>query len=340
MQSSDEEQRNQVAMVEQAGLLLLGIINDVLDLSRIEAGNLPLSMEPVSINTTCRDAMGLVAESARKMEVALDFREMPGDVHVLADPLRLKQVLVNLLSNAVKYNRTGGGVQIRIAKTGNGDVNLIVTDTGRGMNAQQLSHLFEPFNRLGAERTAVEGTGIGLVIVRKLMALMHGELDVTSTLNEGSCFTIKLSVTQLPLIDNPEHRRSAPAVAKFDRTFSLLYAEDNEVNILVVRKMLALLEGCDLRIARCGVEAITMAENDPPDMILLDMHLGDMNANDVADAFDANDTLKKIPRIVLSADALPERGRLARERGFSAYLTKPVQVADLLACIERNLPPT
>jgi len=172
-----EEQREQVAMIEQAGQLLLGIINDVLDLSRIEAGNLPLSMEPVSINTTCRDAMGLVAESARRMDLSLDFNEMPSDVHVLADPLRLKQVLVNLLSNAVKYNHTGGHVKVRI-ETGNGDnnndVTIIVSDSGRGMDAQQLSHLFEPFNRLGAERTSVEGTGIGLVIVKKLIALMQG----------------------------------------------------------------------------------------------------------------------------------------------------------------------
>jgi len=143
----------------------------------------------------------------------------------------------------------------------------------------------------------------------------------------------------LPLANTLSHDRLMPDVVSRTRTFSLLYAEDNEVNILVVRKILALLDGCDLRIARSGAEAITMADRDPPDIVLLDMHLGDMNANDVADAFDASETLKQIPRIVLSADALPERGRLARERGFSAYLTKPVQVADLLACIERNLPP-
>jgi len=336
-----EEQRNQVAMIEQAGLLLLGIINDVLDLSRIEAGNLYLSTEAVSIKAMCNDAMGLVAESARKMDVSLDFVEAPKDVHVLADPLRLKQVMVNLLSNAIKYNRTGGRVKVHIDANAieTESVAIVVSDTGRGMNTQQLSHLFEPFNRLGAELTSVEGTGIGLVIVKKLMALMHGELDVTSTPNEGSCFTLRLPVTQLPLTEKLESNNIAPTVATQNRIFSVLYAEDNEVNILVVQKILALLNGCDLRIARSGAEAIAMAASNPPDIVLLDMHLGDMSANDVADALDAREKLQNIPRIVLSADALPEHSRIARERGFSAYLTKPAQVSELLACIERYLPP-
>lgn len=334
-QPLNEEQRNQIAMIEQAGLLLLGIINDVLDLSRIEAGNLSLSTEAVSMNATCRDAMGLVAESARKTEVELEFTETPVDIHVLADPLRLKQVLVNLLSNAIKYNRAGGHVRLDIDSNGS-DVTVAVSDTGKGMTAQQLSRLFEPFNRLGAERTSVEGTGIGLVIVKKLMALMHGELNVTSVAGAGSCFTIKLPVTQLPLAEAAPIPAAISSAAR-SRQFTVLYAEDNEVNILVVRKMLATLAGCSLRVARSGSEAIAAAQQDPPDIMLLDMHLGDMNAIDVAGLLDGDTTLRKIPRIMLSADALPETGRTAREHGFSAYLTKPVQVGELLACIERHL---
>jgi CheY-like chemotaxis protein len=147
-----------------------------------------------------------------------------------------------------------------------------------------------------------------------------------------------LPVTRLPIAEAPERNLVTANTVARTRDFTVLYAEDNEVNILVVRKILATLQGCQLRVARSGNEAFAAAQGNPPDIILLDMHLGDMNAIDVARMLEEDDTLKNIPRIMLSADALPETGRTAHEHGFAAYLTKPVQVSELLACIERNLP--
>jgi len=329
-------QLRQIGLIEQAGTHLLEMITDVLDLSRIEAGSLPMSLESIRIVQASQDAVNLVGEMARRAQVDVTVAPHTGDPHVHADQLRLRQVLVNLLSNAIKYNRPQGQVTIRIEAEAS-QVAIHVLDTGMGLSPAQQAHLFEPFNRLGAERTGVEGTGIGLVIVHRLIELMHGQMNVTSTVGVGSCFTVRLPLAQAlsalalsaPVLEVPPQAQ---------RTFSVLYAEDNEINIDLVRQVMAMREGCDLRIARSGMEAIQMAQSAPPDILLLDMHLGDMDGLAVAQALQDDVRLQHTPRIALSADALPDQIRKAREHGFAAYLTKPMQIAELLSCIDEHLP--
>ena len=329
-------QLSHVGMIEQAGTHLLGMITDVLDLSRIEAGSLPLNPEPTNVRRVCQDALNLVTDLAGKFNVYVALSPVIGDPFVMADQLRLRQVLVNLLSNGIKYNKSGGQVTLNLERQGD-QIALHVVDTGIGLTPQQQAHLFEPFNRLGAEGTGVEGTGIGLVIVNKLVEVMHGQLKVNSTVGVGTCFTVTLPLAATPNEATPPLPSRSPRRLAQKR-FSILYAEDNEINIELVKQTLRHFQGCDLRVARNGAETMELAQRHPPDIILMDMHLGDMDGVEVARFLQSQDGLKATRYIALSADALPDQIRKAREQGFSAYLTKPFYIADLLACIDENLP--
>ena len=343
-------QRAKVELIERAGAHLLGMIGDVLDLSRIEAGSLPLSLEPIAVAETVREATDLVGQAAQRLGVTLLPADLPPAVHVQADRLRLRQVLVNLLSNAVKYNRRGGQVAVSGRLAGDW-VELDVRDTGPGLSAQQRAHLFEPFNRLGAERTGIEGTGIGLVIVRRLVELMGASIEVDSEPGRGSCFRLRLLRAALPAAlapvpqadaassaDAPSGEAGAgPGAAAAPVRLRVLYAEDNEVNVELLRQVVALRPACQLEVACSGREALDAARRRRPDLLLLDMHLGDMSGFEVADALDAEPATRGIPRVVLSADALPDRAHAARRRGFLGYLTKPLDVAEVLAVLDGQL---
>lgn len=334
-QALHAEQRVRIGHIERAGQHLLAMIGDVLDLSRIEAGSLPLVLQPLDLAALVDESIALVAPTARGSGVALVHRPGDGALHVQADPMRLRQVLVNLLSNGVKYNRSGGEVTIEARAVDGGRVRIAVHDTGVGMTPAQQAHLFEPFNRLGAERTGVEGTGLGLAITRRLVELMSGSISVHSEPGNGSNFCV-----ELPLV----RRRSRPALpAALDQPpterapHSVLYAEDNRLNVELVRQLLLLREGCELRIANNGREAIHSARRSPPDILLIDMHLGDMTGLDVLQALRDEPALAGVPRIALSADALPQNVKAAREQGFDDYLTKPVDMAELLRCLDKHL---
>ncbi|HYR25888.1 MAG TPA: ATP-binding protein, partial [Aquabacterium sp.] len=273
-------------------------------------------------------------ELARRHRIHLDTGALSPHLHVQADRVRLRQVLVNLLGNAIKYNRPDGEVRVRSQAHGD-EVLIEVSDTGIGLSPAQQAHLFEPFNRLGAERTGVEGTGIGLVIVRRLIELMHGRMDVTSAPGQGSTFRLTLPLAeQRPLpsehgawLDLPAQPQSA----------TILYAEDNEVNIMLVQQVLTLRPGWRLLVGTSGQRALELARRSPPDLMLIDMHLGDMTGFELADALDREPHLRNVPRVALSADAMPDRIHAARNRGFRAYLTKPLDVMALLRCLDEQL---
>ncbi|MDE2594127.1 MAG: PAS domain-containing protein [Burkholderiales bacterium] len=328
-----ESQLRKAELIERSGAHLLAVISDVLDLSRIEAGDMPISIEPVHVDTTVQDALAMVAEAAQAAKVHLMPPLFDLSVPVMADRVRLRQILMNLISNAIKYNRPDGEVRVRVWQDDT-QVSIQVSDTGLGLSVEQQAHLFEPFNRLGAEQTGVEGTGIGLVIVHRLIELMNGTLAVNSQQGVGTTFTVVLPAadTDQPsdhgaLIDLPQPTGSA----------TVLYVEDNEVNVILVRQIMALRPAWKLVVANSGEQALKMVRQERPDLLLLDMHLGDMSGFELVDLLDADPATRGIPKVALSADAMPDRVHAARERGFSAYITKPLNVAMLLQCLEEQL---
>ncbi|MBU0916406.1 ATP-binding protein [Aquabacterium parvum] len=330
-------QRQHVEHIESAGSHLLGIISDVLDLSRIEAGNLPLSLEPCRASVLLNEACHLVAPLARGSGITLHAATVDDHTLIQVDPMRLRQVLVNLMSNAVKYNRPQGHVTLRVWAEGD-QLAIAIDDTGVGLSVEQQAHLFEPFNRLGAERTGVEGTGIGLVIVRKLLEAMQGRLEVRSQPGQGSSFIAWVPKAQATSTAASPATDSGHLVAREagGNELRVLYAEDNDLNAELVLEVLKLRPGCLVRVATSGAEAVAMAREQVPDLFLLDMHLGDMSGFELARQLQAEPTLQGVPRVAFSADAMPDQIHRARDHGFSGYLTKPLDVAALLACVDEH----
>ncbi len=334
-----DDQRTKVAHIERAGAHLLAMLTDVLDLSRIEAGSLPMSIEPLAVNDVIEAALAMTSNQATDASVQLLATPPEAGLRVRADQLRLRQVLVNLLSNAIKYNRRSGQVLVEAMGVGD-EVVISVSDTGRGMDAQQIAHLFEPFNRLGAERTPIEGTGIGLVIVKRLVELMQGRIEVSSQPEAGTRFRIWLprAARQVEAEDSDFGQRIRTNFGSLDTgvdaTLTLLYAEDNAINVELLRQVMRMRPQWHLEIARDGHTAIAMARAEPPDLLLLDMHLGDMSGLDVSDALMMDTHTALIPRVALSADVMPDQIAEARQRGFVEYLTKPLDVSRLLNLLD------
>ncbi|WP_165917465.1 PAS domain S-box protein [Roseateles saccharophilus] len=333
-----QAQLNQVQHIEHAGHHLLALVNDVLDLSRVESGRLSLSLEGVALHAVADEAISMVDMLAKDAEVRIRraFAQRPAverEAWVVADRVRLRQVLVNLLGNAVKYNRRGGGVALDFEPKGGG-VDCTIRDDGGGMTAEQLAHLFEPFNRLGAERTGVEGTGIGLVLSRHLVELMHGRLDIDSLVGVGTVATVRLQRADDAAAIAPAP--FAPSVhAQLDgESLNVLYAEDNEVNVELMRQMVSFRPAVKLRVALNGAEAFIQASKDPPDLMLVDMHLGDMTGLELAWALRRNPATARVRLVAVSADALPEQIRAAMDRGFEGYLTKPIDLRQLLQVLD------
>ena len=335
----DEDQLARVEHIERAGAHLLALVNDVLDLSRVEAGQMTLSLEAVDARAVAEEAVSFVSPLAAAAEVSIRMvaeEALSAIAHcwVTADRVRLRQVLVNLLSNAVKYNREGGEVRFGLERDGR-TWRMTVADDGLGMTPAQLARLYEPFNRLGAERSAVEGTGIGLVLSQHLVQLMHGKLTIESTLGRGTIATVALQRAAPPSDATPPPYVPSQHGA-LDGRLNVLYAEDNEVNVELVREVASLRPGVALRVATDGASALEMARQDPPDLMLVDMHLGDMTGLDLARALRREPITAKIHLVALSADALPEQINAALNWGFEAYLTKPIIFRELLRVLDAH----
>lgn len=363
------EQWERVDVLERAGRHLLALVNDVLDLSRIEAGHMALHMGAVGVRGVFDEVHSLVVSTAHAHGVTLRrpiWPDLPeGPLAVRADMLRLQQVLVNLLTNAIKYNRRGGDVWLAASLVGS-EVCLTVRDNGLGMTPQQQAHLFEPFNRLGAEASDIDGSGIGMVIVQSLVQLMGGRLSLRSAPGEGTEVSVFLPraesqevaapLAALPGPDDEANsgetsvawagshapmamcgRDDGAAVQAMQRPVDILCVEDNEVNIALLTSILELRPACALRVARSGAEALQHVSHRRPDLMLIDMQLGDMSGLDLASSLDRDACTAGIPRIALSADAMPATIREAQARGFQAYVTKPVDVRPFLATLDQAI---
>jgi PAS domain S-box-containing protein len=330
------EQQSFVHEIHQAGDHLLELINDLLDLSRIDSGRLETALQALALGPVAAEAIQLVGPLLQQREVTL-IKQCTPNIAVLADATRLKQILVNLLSNAAKYNRQGGSIRIDCHAVDADKVRFSVTDTGPGIAPDKLELLFKPFERLGAEFTAVEGAGIGLAISKRLAELMGGALGVDSTPGQGSTFWIELPLAQSPQQAAAALPAAAPEVAQ--GTHKILYVEDNAANLKVVEALLRRQPNLTLLTASNGEYGLELARRYLPDVILLDIHLPGMDGYAVLKALRAQPETRGIPVIALSADAMPidvERGLAA---GFRDYLTKPVMMNELMRAIERWLKP-
>jgi signal transduction histidine kinase/ActR/RegA family two-component response regulator len=316
-----------------AGRHLLALINELIDIARIESGDLGLSLEPVSVRPVIEEACQLMAPIAAERSIRIIRDCAHPDLAGFVDRQRLSQVLVNLISNAVKYNHKDGSITISCAEAGTGQASIVVTDTGPGLAPDDLERIFIPFERLGAERTEVEGTGIGLPLAKALTEAMGGQLTVSSVLGQGAAFTV--SLTRAPdLIHVPAPSPAPAALAGGPQVpagagLRVLYIEDNPANVEVVARYLRGRPNARLLSAISGRAGLECAVRDVPDIILLDLHLPDLQGEEVLNELKADPATAAIPVIVLSADA--SRGVIRRllAGGAFAYLTKPIELAEL-----------
>ncbi len=343
LQSNPQEplssrQREQVEAIRQAGWHLLALVNDVLDVSRIESGHLRVELRGVDLLQLLGEVTGLVQAQADRAGITIAHAYGEGPALVMADPVRLRQVLVNLMSNAIKYNRPGGVVSVEIERAGP-RVGVSVADTGIGMTQEQLDSLFEPFNRLGREYSEIEGTGIGLVLTRQLLTLMDGELDVESEEGHGTTVHVTLlraDSAQLPALRVPA---GASAVGDDDDApeGTVLYIEDNPINLLLVEQLLLRWPGIRLLQAETGEQGIELAQALQPDLVLLDMRLPDMSGPEVLEELRAHHRTRELRVVALSASAMPDEVALARDSGAYDYWTKPLDFDRFTADLKRLL---
>jgi CheY-like chemotaxis protein len=333
------EQQESVGHIVKGGRHLLDLINEVLDISRIETGNLALSSEAVRVADLLDEALDLMSPLAAQSGIQLRREESEdGHVHVLADRQRLKQVILNLLSNAVKYNRTGGSVTIGSRRTDEGLLRVYVTDTGPGIPLDQQSLLFVPFERLGAAETSIEGTGIGLTLSRRLAEAMGGVLDLESVPGRGSTFWIELPVAEDPV--DTYRRHPVPAAAATVPTAAahqLLYVEDNLANLRLIERILETRPELSLMSAMQGRIGLELACEHRPAAILLDLHLPDTSGEDVLRELRADARTASIPVVMVTADATPGQSQRLLALGARAVLTKPIDVQELLTVLDEVL---
>ncbi len=333
-----EHQRGWTQQVLRAGWHLLELINETLDLARIETGSVRLTLEAVDLPAMVASTHGLLASAAASRRVAIEEALDPGAQAVLADATRLKQVLTNLLSNAIKYNQADGRVGLSTKRAEeSGWIEIQVADSGLGMTDTQLGALFQPYNRLGREASGIEGTGIGLVISRRLTELMGGTLTVQSHPGAGSVFTVRLPAAAAAPSDTPPPALATPALY---RQRLVHYVEDNETNVEVMRGMLAQRPQITLQSSALGLDGLLAMRRCPPDLILLDMQLPDVSGAELLRHLQQDPALAGIAVVVVSADATPAHVEQALTLGARHYVTKPVDVNQFLSIIDRVLEDT
>jgi PAS domain S-box-containing protein len=337
-QSPTETQRPRIRYILSAGRHLLNLINEVLDISRIEAGTLQLSVEPVCLEEAIGEALDLMRPLAAERTIALAADcALDSTTYVLADRQRLKQVLLNLLSNAVKYTAVQGSVTVSFAKLPQDNLRVSVRDTGAGIPVEKLARLFTPFDRLGAEQSAVEGTGLGLALCQRLVQAMKGSIGVNSTLGKGSTFWLELPPSKSPLQALADSRTMAVSEPFDQESRRILYIEDNFSNVTLVDQMLAERPSLELMTAMQGRVGLELARQHTPDLVLLDLHLPDMPGWQVLAQLKADHLTREIPVVVISADATAPQIKRLLSAGARAYLTKPIDISEFFRAVDEAL---
>jgi len=322
-------QMESIGRILQAGWHLLTLINEVLDLAKIESGTFALSPEPVALDEIMSECQAMTEGQAQKRGLQLSFPEFTSPCFVHADRTRLKQVLINLLSNAIKYNREQGTVTVQYRRTPLGRIRVSVADTGEGLPPEKLGQLFQPFNRLGQEASGEEGTGIGLVVARQLIRLMGGIIGVESTVGVGSVFWFELSVGVKPLAaaeDSPGERPGPPAGETGARKRVVLYVEDNPANLSLVQQLISRHPDLRLLTAGTGRLGVELARAELPDVVLMDINLPDISGIEALRQLLQDPATAHIPVVAVSANAMPYDIEHGLKAGFFRYLTKPIRI--------------
>ena len=334
------EQKLSIDQILQAGWYLLRLINEILDLSMIESGNVTMSHESLALADVLQECQAMIESQAQQRGIPMSFPSLDGPVYVHADRTRLKQVMLNLLSNAIKYNRADGAVTVRVAMVGEDRLRVSVRDGGAGLSPDQLTHLFQPFNRLGQESGSEEGTGIGLVVTKRLVELMGGSIGCESAVGVGSTFWIELATAGVPQMivddtdpaDTGEQHHVPVNDAAPQRT--LLYVEDNPANLMLVEKLIARRTDLKLLTAIDGHLGINLARACRPDVILMDINLPGISGFGALAVLRQDPVTAHIPVLALSANAIPRDIERGIEAGFFRYLTKPIKVNEFMDALD------
>jgi PAS domain S-box-containing protein len=338
-------QKKGVSHILNSGKHLLELINEVLDISGIEAGRQLITTEPVKLAGIINEVIDSIHVAADKRRVSVTLADSPSNkLFVRADRLRLRQILINLLNNAIKYNKEGGSVVIetklkRFPEANENRIRISISDTGNGILPEDIGKLFQPFERIGADRTKTEGTGLGLVVVKKLTEAMGGIIGVDSTFGQGSTFWIELATSDQEGTARAENQGESMLdfqVRKGNST--VLYIEDNLSNIELVEQIISEYRP-SIRLVKSifGRQTLELAKECKPDVILLDLNLPDMKGDDILDELMADEDTKSIPVIIISADAMPFHINKLMERGASDYLTKPLDMFQLLRSFDEYI---
>mgnify|MGYP000175355609 CR=1 FL=1 len=337
------KQKRSIEQITQAGWYLLRLINEILDLAMIESGKVTISQETISLTDVLQDCQAMIEPQAQKRAIQMTFPNVDSCFYVHADQTRVKQVMINLLSNAIKYNRVGGAVVVQCAMSGKNRVRVSVQDTGTGLTPQQLKQLFQPFNRLGQETSAEEGTGIGLTVTKQLVECMGGAIGVTSTVCVGSVFWVEFvasSVSVLAasgIVERSSYEWGPEAPDGLSPKRTLLYIEDNPANLALVAQLILRRSDLHLLTAIDGHLGIQLALTHLPDVILVDINLPGISGFEALEMLRENPATAHIPVMALSANAIPRDIQKGLAAGFFRYLTKPIKVNEFMEALDFSL---
>jgi PAS domain S-box-containing protein len=330
-------QQASIDQILQAGWYLLELINEILDLALIESGKLSISREPVLLDDILLECQSMIEPQAKKRGIRMSFPRFAHPSYVNADRTRVKQILINLLSNAIKYNKTDGSVVVECAASPPNVIRISIRDTGAGLPPGKLAQLFQPFNRLGQEASAEEGTGIGLVVTKRLVELMGGAIGVESAVGVGSVFWFELISTDAPSLTSDSCEPVPPAQAQVQAGAmlrTLLYVEDNPANLKLIEQLIARRPDMRLLTAVNGNLGLELARAAQPKVILMDINLPGMSGTEAMKILRKDPATAHIPVIALSANAIPHDIEKGLEAGFFRYLTKPIKVNEFMEALD------
>jgi CheY-like chemotaxis protein len=333
-------QKQNTDQILQAGWHLLRLIDEVLDLAKIEAGKVTISPEPVSLAEVLLECQSMIEPQAQKRGVKMTFPRFDIPYYVRADRTRVKQVLLNLLSNAIKYNVRQGIVEVKCRAVKLGRVRVSIEDTGAGLSPEQLAQLFQEFNRLGQETGGEEGTGIGLVVAKRLVELMGGVIGVESTVGLGSMFWFELTSVAAPQLSIQVDDSAASPELHLDRGGRLqtvLYVEDNPANMSLVEQIIARHPNLRLLTAMNGHSGVEIARSSQPEVILMDINLPDISGIEALKILRSDPATLHIPVVALSANAMPRDIQKGLDAGFFRYITKPIKINEFMDALNATL---